>query len=159
MNVPAILLWGVVATIVLTTVEAGARGLGWSRMSLPFLVGTAFTPNRDRADLIGLGVHALNGVLFAFVYALVFEALGAANVVLGALMGLMHGLFILAAVMPLLPSLHPRMADETYGPTPTRMLQPAGFFALHYGRATGVVVLVAHMLYGAILGGLYQPVH
>ena len=39
-NVPDILLWGFVATVVLTTVMAAAQQLGLSRMSIPFIVGT-----------------------------------------------------------------------------------------------------------------------
>jgi uncharacterized membrane protein YagU involved in acid resistance len=159
MNVPALLLWGTIATIVLTTIEALARPLGWSRMSIPFIVGTAFTKNRDRADAAGFVVHFVNGILFAALYAWAFESLRFASWWLGALMGLVHGLFILAALMPLLPSFHPRMADETYGPTPTRMLQPAGFLALNYGRRTAVVAIVAHIIYGAILGAFYTPLH
>jgi hypothetical protein len=51
--------------------------------------------------------------------------------------------------------MHPRMAGETRGPTPTRQLEPPGFFALNYGRSSPVVVLLAHLAYGAILGAFY----
>ena len=46
MNLPSILLWGFVATIVLTTVMAGSQGLGYTRMSIPFLleIGTEEIP-------------------------------------------------------------------------------------------------------------------
>jgi hypothetical protein len=159
MNIPGLLLWSIVATLVLTTVEAAARGLGWSRMSIPFIVGTGFTQRRDHADAVGFAVHFVIGVLFATLYAAIFESLRTATWWLGALLGVGHALFILAALMPLLPSVHPRMASETHGPTPTRMLQPAGFFALNYGRRTAVVAIVAHVLYGAILGAGYVPLH
>ncbi|MEX2217362.1 MAG: hypothetical protein WD749_01265 [Phycisphaerales bacterium] len=155
---PFIILWAILATIILTTAEGAARGLGWSRMNMPFLVGSAFTANRDRAETIGFAVHFLNGVLFALVYALVFEGLGWATAWLGVLMGLLHAAFVLAALMPVLPAMHPRMADETQGPTPTRMLQPAGFMALNYGRPTAIVTIVGHALYGMLLGALYSPV-
>jgi hypothetical protein len=51
-----------------------------------------------------------------------------------------------------LPALHPRMANEQRGPTPTRQLEPPGFLALNYGYRTPLSVVLAHVLYGAVLG-------
>ena len=48
------------------------------------------------------------------------------------------------------------MASEQHGPTPTRQLEPPGFLALNYGRRTPISVLVAHLVYGAILGAFYR---
>jgi hypothetical protein len=156
-NIPHVVLWGFLATLLLTTLEAAARGLGLSRMSMPFLVGTMLTPNRDRASLVGFFIHLINGWFFALIYALIFEALGWSTWWQGAILGAAHGFFVLAALMPLMPSVHPRMASETHGPTPTRELQPPGFMALHYGRQTMLVTLLAHVIFGAVLGGLYEP--
>jgi hypothetical protein len=75
---------------------------------------------------------------------------------MGAGIGLIHGLFVLAVAMPMLPSMHPRMASERHGPAPTPQLQPPGFMALHYGPQTPVLALLAHAIYGAILGGFYR---
>jgi hypothetical protein len=69
---------------------------------------------------------------------------------------LVHALFVHAVGMPLLPGLHPRMVSEYYGPTPNRRLQPPGFLALNYGRQTPFVAIVAHIIYGAIIGGFYD---
>jgi hypothetical protein len=49
------------------------------------------------------------------------------------------------------------MASEHRGPEPTRGLEPPGFMALNYGRQTPVISLVAHVLYGVILGAFYRP--
>lgn len=152
-----IALWGFLATLVMTAMEAVARGLGLTRMGLPFLVGTMFTGRRDRATILGFGAHFANGWLFAFLYGAVFEALGRATWWIGLALGALHALVILAVVLPLLPAVHPRMADEDHGPSPTRMLQPAGFFALHYGRRTALIVFAAHAVYGLILGAAYTP--
>ena len=78
------------------------------------------------------------------------------RVVLGAGIGVVHGLFVLAVGMPLLPGFHPRMVSEYFGPTPNRRLQPPGFLALNYGRGTPIVTLAAHGLYGAIIGAFYR---
>lgn len=158
MNIPGVLLAGFAATIVLTTTMAAGQGLGLTRMSIPFLVGTIFTPARDRAMVIGFLVHSVNGVIFAMMYALMFEALDNATWWLGAGIGLVHALFVLTVGMALLPGVHPHMVSEYFGPTPNRLLQPPGFMALHYGRRTPIVTLLAHVLYGGIVGAFYHPV-
>lgn len=155
-NLPSILLWGFVATAVLTSVLAGSQGLGLTRISLPFLLGTIFTPGRDRAMVIGTGMHMLVGWAFALIYALAFESIGRASWWIGLIGGGVHGLFVLTVVMPVIPGLHPRMVTEYFGPTPNRQIEPPGFMGLHYGRRTPVVALVAHMVYGGILGAFYH---
>lgn len=156
MNIGSILLWGFVGTVVLTSLMAASQGVGVSRMSIPFVLGTMVTADRDRAMLAGSVLHFLNGWMFALVYAAAFESLGRATWWLGAGGGAAHGLFVLLVGLPMLPALHPRMASEQHGPTPTRQLQPPGFLALHYGRRTPIATLAAHLVYGAILGAFYR---
>jgi hypothetical protein len=151
-----LMLWGLAATIVMTILMSMAQELRLTRMSFPFMLGTAFTPDRDRAQVLGFVGHLLNGLVFAFFYAFLFETLGRTGWLLGLAIGLVHGLFMLSVVIPTLPALHPRMASERQGPTPTRQLQPPGFLAMNYGWRTPIVTLIAHGVYGAILGGLYR---
>ena len=156
MNWASWLLWGFVATVVLTTVLAGSQGLGWTRVNLPYLLGTLATPDRDRAKLLGVGIHFVNGWLFSLIYVAAFHAWGMATWWLGAVTGVVHAGFVLAVGLPALPALHPRMASEQHGPTVVRQLEPPGFLGLHYGYQTPVSVLAAHALFGAILGGFYS---
>jgi hypothetical protein len=156
MNLPSILLWGFVATVVLSITMAASQRLGYTRMSIPFLLGTMITANRDRAMFLGLLVHMINGWLFALIYALAFESWHWATWWLGAGIGLVHVLFVLMIGMPLIPAVHPRMVSEYFGPTPNRQLQPPGFLALNYGRRSPIVALISHLLYGAILGAFYR---
>ncbi len=158
MNIPGVLLAGFAATIVLTTTMAAGQGLGFTRMSIPFLVGTIFTSGRDRAMVVGFLVHSFNGIVFAVMYAWMFETLHNATWWFGAGVGLVHALFVLTVGMSILPGLHPNMVSEYFGPTPNRLLQPPGFLALHYGRRTPIVTIVAHVLYGAIVGAFYHPI-
>jgi len=155
MNWERWLLWSFVATLALTSVMAGSQGLRLTRINLPYMLGTMFTPNRDRAKLIGFGVHLVNGWIFSLAYVAAFHSWGRATWWAGAAIGLVQAVFVLTVGVGLLPSLHPRMASEEKGPTVTRQLEPPGFLALNYGYQTPVSVLVAHLIYGAILGAFY----
>ena len=156
MNWQAWLLWSFVATLALTSVMAGSQGLRLTRMNLPYMLGTIFTPDRERAKLIGFGVHLLNGWIFSLAYLAAFHSWGRATWWAGAAIGLVQAVFVLTVGVSLLPTLHPRMASEQKGPTVTRQLEPPGFLALNYGYQTPISILVAHLIYGAILGGFYK---
>jgi uncharacterized membrane protein YagU involved in acid resistance len=150
------LLWSFVATLALTTVMAGSQGLRLTRMNIPFMLGAMFTPSRDRAKLIGFGVHLLDGWIFSLAYVAAFHAWGRATWWAGAAIGLVQAVFVLTVGMSLIPALHPRMASEQKGPTVTRQLEPPGFLALNYGYQTPLSVVLAHLIYGAILGAFYR---
>ncbi len=157
MNRGGSVLWGFVGTVVLTSVLAGSQALGLTRMNIPFMLGTMVTPDRDRAKLVGFLMHLIFGWLFATIYALAFESWGRASWWRGALIGGVHGGFVLTAAMPILPAMQPRIAGESSGPAPTSQLEPPGFLALHYGRRSPISAMLAHLLYGAILGAFYRP--
>ena len=159
MNIRGMMLWGFVATMVLTALMSGSQAFGLTRMNLPYMLGTMVTRDRDRAGAIGFGMHVVNGWLFAALYAAAFQSWRRSTWALGALIGLVHGLVVLTAVIPILPGVHPRMAGEQQGPTPTLELEPPGFMALHYGRRTPLSVILAHIVYGAILGAFYRLRH
>lgn len=156
MNWTSSLLAGFAGTLLLTTLEAGAQQLHLTRMSIPYLLGTAFSPSRDRARVLGFLLHLVNGQLFALLYVAIFDALGATGVGRGAVLGLIHAAVVLLVVVPLLPSLHPRIATAEQGPTGMRQIEPPGPLALYYGFSTPLMVVVAHVLFGMVVGGLYH---
>ena len=149
------LLWGFLSTLVLTTVESVLQGLGLTRMNLPYMLGTFFTPDRDRAKMYGFLVHVVNGWAFSLVYVLVFESMHEAGWWRGAIVGIAHGFFVLSVVGTLMPGIHPRMASEQHGPTASRELEPPGFMLLNYGVQTPASVILSHALFGALLGAFY----
>lgn len=152
MDVGNVLLWGFVATVVLTVTMAVSKPLGVSRIDIPFLLGTMLTGNRNKAPFYGLVFHMFMGLAFAFLYAAIMQSAHIKAWWFGILIGLIHGAFVLSAGLQVLAAFHPRMAHPYQGPTPTKQLQPPGFFALNYGRGTPIVTLIAHMLYGLLLG-------
>jgi hypothetical protein len=157
-RIEQVLVGGLIATIAMTTIMYGSQGMGLSRLSLPFLLGTSLSADRQRAVILGFGLYVSGGWLFAFLYFLVFFHLGGARWWTGALLGLSHGLFLLTVMLPLAPYVHPRMASEYDGPCDNWQLEPPGFLGLHYGYRTPLVTLLAHVIYGTVLGAFY-PQH
>jgi hypothetical protein len=144
---------GLVGTIVLTTTLRAASELGLTRMDLPFLLGTAVTPDRARAKLIGYALHFVFGLVFALGYWAVFAATGVTGVWIGALLGLVHALFAgTALVSVMLPVVHPRMGTGFDAAGDAPLLEPPGFMLVNYGRQTQLAMIVAHIAYGAIVG-------
>jgi hypothetical protein len=150
------LLWGFIATLVLTTIMAFSQQYRLTRMNLPFILGTMFTPDRDRAKVIGFFFHIVNGWFFSFVYIAIFESLDYANWFFGALTGFIHGIIVISVILPQLSGIHPRMASEFQPPTAVRQLEPPGFMGLHYGIRTPVSIIISHIIYGMILGAFYK---
>ena len=156
--------WGTAAgafvgTLALTTALRAASELSLTRMDLPFLLGTAVTANRTRAKAIGYLMHFLNGQIFAFVYFAVFVAIGRSGWWLGALFGLVHGLFAgTALVNILLPLIHPRMGSPLTSAPDVALLEAPGFLLRNYGPGTPLITVLAHAGYGAVVGGFTAPV-
>ena len=155
-NLPNLLFWGLIATTAMTTILQASQGLGLSRLSLPFLFGTFFTGNRNRAIVVGFIAYVIGGWIFAFFYFLFFASIQRATWWLGAILGILHGIFLLVCALPLLAHVHPRMASEHDGPRHKFMLEPPGFLGLNYGYRTPFTTLLAQAVYGATLGGLAQ---
>ena len=156
MNWGSWLLWGFVATVVLTIIMAASQGLRITRMNIPYMLGALFTPNRDRAAIIGFAVHIVDGLIFSLLYVAALEAWDRTGWAWGALIGFVHGAFVLTVGVPILPGLHSRIAGERHGPAVTPQLEPPGFLALNYGVRTPISVLLAHLAYGAIFGAFYR---
>ena len=156
MNLDNLILWGFAATLILTTLMAGSKPLGLTRMDIPFLLGTMFTANRNKAPWIGFISHLVMGWIFAFMYGAAFESADLHTWWFGLAIGFVHGAFVLAVGLPVFSLLHPRIASPAQGPTPTRQLEPPGFLALNYGKGTPLVTLLAHLIYGSVLGIFYN---
>jgi hypothetical protein len=149
--------FGFVATVALTGTMAAAQMAGWSRMDLPLMLGTIVTSQPERARAAGLVIHLINGQIFALLYASAFASIGYATWWLGLTFGLLHGVAALVVLVPFLPGVHPRISTERSGPSLSAVLEPPGLLALNYGVQTPAVALVAHAIYGLILGMFLGP--
>ena len=149
--------FGLVATILLTGIMIAAQMAGLSRLDLPLLLGLLVTPDPDHARAAGFVIHLGMGQVFALGYAAVFAVLNMATWWLGAILGLVHVTIALAALVPLLAGVNPRMASYRAGPSSRAVLEPPGLFGLNYGIQTPLVAVVAHLAYGIALGLLLRP--
>jgi hypothetical protein len=144
---------GFLGTLALSTVVKAASEMGFTRMDLPLLLGTAVTENRRTARAIGYVFHLILGVLFAMAYGGFFAIVGHGSWRLGALLGALHAIFTSTVLVNvLLPIVHPRMATPDTAANEIALIEPPGFLMLNYGRSTFVVTLLAHIVYGAIVG-------
>jgi len=132
---------GVVGTVVLTSTLRIAQAAGWTRMDIPLLIGTMFSDRRGRASVIG------------YAWA-IFRAVGHAGWAFGAVLGLVHAMFAGGALVnTILPAVHPRMGTPWSDAEETPILEPPGFLLSNYGRRTAITNIIAHVAYGAIIGG------
>ena len=155
-----ILVWGLIGTLIMTSLLFASQNFGWSRLNMPYLLGSFFTGARREANMLGFLLYVLGGWFFAFLYYLVFSVIGAASGWIGALAGFLHAVLLLALALPMLSYVHPRIASEFDGPDTRKVLEPPGFLGLHYGYRTPLVVLDAQTSYGAIVGiGLGPLLH
>ena len=151
------LVGGVTGTLVLSILTKAASELGMTRMDLPFLLGTTVTEDRRRARAIGYSFHFVLGVGFGLAYGAFFAAIGRSSWWMGALLGVLHGVFVSTVLVNvLLPAVHPRMATNETAANEVTLLEPPGFLMLNYGRNTFVITLIAHMAYGAIVGAIVR---
>jgi hypothetical protein len=154
MSIWGALAGGFVGTLVLTTTLRGANELGLTRVDLPFLLGTAVTVDRARAKAVGYLMHLVAGELFAIVYLAILSAIDTNGWAIGALLGLLHGIVSATALVNiLLPVVHPRMGSTLSAADSRPLLEPPGFLMRNYGRGTLIATLLAHVAYGAIVGG------
>jgi hypothetical protein len=151
---------GAVGTIVLTSALRIAQELGWTRMDIPLLLGTIFTDRRGRASVLGYVLHFTNGLIFALAYYGVFRAVGHAGWGFGAVLGLVHAALAGGAFLTvLLPAVHPRMGTPWSDAEETPLLEAPGFMLMNYGRRTVIWTVLAHVAYGAIVGGFTAGLH
>jgi uncharacterized membrane protein YagU involved in acid resistance len=97
---------GLVGTACMTVLMTIVHRTGWANADMIRALGSAVTGSLDRAVRVGLAIHLVVGMLFAFPYVVVLSLLAARVTVvaalLGAVLGLVHGIlvsFLLGAVV------------------------------------------------------------
>ena len=141
---------GLLGGIVLTILLAGARVIGISELNLEMTLGTLGTTPDLNAWTIGFVLHLMLAGVFALVYGQIFEHLARAGVGIGLLVGLLHAV-VVGIVLGFLTWIHPVLGAELPAP---------GFFAAGLGLDDVLVFLAVHMIFGMLVGVLYEkPLH
>jgi hypothetical protein len=145
----ATLFWaGFVASVLSAAVFWIFRSFGLTRFSPGTHLGCLFLrdPNVPLTETVGFLLFLAMGVsLVPAVYAGAMSVLGGVGWESGALVGGIHGVATVG-VLPLLQRVSPCIREGR--------LPPPGRFGLGWGRVTPVAVIVGHVAYGAVVGGV-----
>jgi hypothetical protein len=155
-NLSKELAGGLLGTLALTTMMRVATETKLTRMDLALILGTIVTENRRKAKAIGYIFHFALGIIFAFAYGAFFLMIGRSSWWLGAILGAVHAVFNASILINvLLPVVHPVMGTPETAANEVALIEPPGFLMVNYGRNTFLVTLASHVVYGAIVGGVF----
>ena len=119
------------------------------KMDLLKMLGTMMMPVSGMTYGIGLMVHAVMSIVFASAHAAFYLWLDIeSGYAIGLLFGLIH--FVGTGIFfgMLAPSIHRGIKDGA--------VDAPGYFALKLGKMTAMGALLIHLLFGVVVGGLYE---
>jgi hypothetical protein len=133
------LLGGLAGTVVMTIFLLLPRWLNIGNVDVIRAVGVLLTRRVDGAFQRGLALHCVSGIVFAYIYKAVLGLSGIPlTAVSGAFVGGIHGVVVMILVCIVVMEHHPVMQYHERGPM------------------TGLMQLMAHVLYGATVGLVVQ---
>ncbi|MEW6322288.1 MAG: hypothetical protein AB1635_14510 [Acidobacteriota bacterium] len=139
---------GFLAVLAITTVMYLLPAVGLPQVDLSIWVARLFVSDPVRVAAVGLGVHLVVGLGFAWLYVTQVEPrLAAGPGVSGLLYGLALWAFAQSVAVPVLGLLGP--ADAALG-----LVRP-GFLSWRLGLGAAAASLCAHLSYGFVLGWVY----
>jgi hypothetical protein len=147
---------GLAGTAALTLILAWGPTVGAPPLNLPLWDGTFFTLNLGVAVALGYLVHFAIGVALALLYQNWARVrLPGEGWFRGAIFGTAVWAVLMVLGLPLFDWLDPLVSNG--------LLAAPGLFALGLGATAPAMLLLAHLVYGAIVGALisldeYQPV-
>lgn len=164
----AALLSGLVGTLVMTAMMTMSKAAGMSDMPpMPLVMGSMVDGDRRRALAMGTLAHyvVMGTVVFGLVYAALFTAFDNDAWWIGAVVGAVHGVLVGAIFMPMMPSMHPRMAavGEVGSTVDTDergevVIRSPGFFGKDWGGMTPAGLVMGHAVYGLVAALVYGAV-
>ena len=149
-NIGAAIIAGVVATVVMTIVMYIGRAMMPQQMPMNILhmLGTMMTRSTGPAYMMGAMMHGVMGIVFALIHVAVFVAFGLeALLAWGILFGVVH--WVIAGMgMGMMGTMHPVIRSGEM-PAP-------GAFVKNLPMMNVMGFLMVHVIYGLVVGGLYQ---
>ncbi len=118
-------------------------------MNLFYMLGTMMTRNRTAAYVVGGMMHAVMGIAFALIHTGLYQAFGLESGL--ALWGLLFGFghwIVVGTGFAMIGSMHPLMRSGE--------MQAPGPFVKNYPAMTVMGFLMLHLVYGLLVGLLYE---
>jgi hypothetical protein len=139
---------GVIAGLLTSIVFALARMLGITAMNFEMIVGGLLTQNHNGSVtpatwMLGFVAKLLMSGVIGWLYSGGFRLLGRAGWDLGAAFGVIHWV-IGGTILGMSAS-------------SGQIMQDTGYYGLNFGWPTFVLWFLVHVLFGAVVGGLYLP--
>jgi hypothetical protein len=126
------------------------RAAGGTDFNFGFWWGSMITGTATVASWwLGFVIHLIVGGLVGLIFAAAFEYIGRSNWVLGLLGGVgfavVGGLFLewISRAHPAIP----------------QVIRYPGYFTATWGASSVIAFWVMSLIYGAIVGGMYDPIH
>ena len=118
-------------------------------MNLFYMLGTMMTRAKVAAYIVGAMMHVMMGIIFALIHTGVYQAFDLESnlAVWGLLFGFVHWL-VVGMGMGMIGVMHPLMRSGE--------MQPPGLFVKNYPTMTVMGFLMLHLLFGLLVGVLYQ---
>lgn len=144
----AIVLAGLLGAVMMMIVIFALQSIGLTSPHLLASIGSLVTKKMDGASKVGLVIHLVSGIVFAFLYVLVWSYLDLRTipelVMLGMLTGSLHAVAVSIAIVILVTEHHP-----------LRRYQKVGF-------NVALTQVVAHVVFGIVVGftmGTFEQDH
>ena len=146
MNILGAIVAGLVGTVIITMVVNVAPQMGMPTMDIVGMLGSMFSPQGNRP--MGLAMHLMMGIVFAIIYALLWNAgLGTVNLLWGALFGAGHWL-VAGTMMGGMSMMHAGVKAGTVEAPGVFMVNRGGMMAFIGG-------LIGHIIFGLVVALVY----
>ena len=141
---------GVIGAAVMVLGMWIARALGITDFNFGYFWGSLFTGTTSVGSwILGFVISLILGGLIALIYAAVFEAIGRSSWGWGVLGGVVH-LIIGGLVIGWIARAHPAIPNVIADP---------GYYTGNFGGPSVFAFGILHLIFGAIVGGMYHPIH
>ncbi len=146
MNVIGAITAGIAGTIVMTMVMMMAPKMGLPKMDIVGMLGSMFSAESNR--MVGMIMHFMMGIVFAIVYALLWNAgIGTVSLLWGAIFGMVHWL-ISGVMMGGMSMMHAGVKAGTVNAPGVYMTSNGGMMAFMGG-------LIGHVIFGLVVALVY----
>lgn len=145
-DILAVIIAGLAGTVVITIMMSLAPQMGMPKMDMPGMLGSMF--GAPGSWTMGLIIHLMMGVIFAFIYGLLWaNGVGAPAVLSGILFGVIHWL-VVGLVMGMMPMMHAGIQSGDVPEPGVYMLKNGGMMGFMGG-------LIGHIIFALVVILIY----